>query len=140
MRYLLICCLVAFCSNAFASDTIIVRQDPRMQSLVERQAIINKRSALLTSSGSVKGFRVQVVNTNKRDDATRVKSELLSRFPEHKSYIMFQAPYFKVRIGNFLKREDAEKLRKQLMRFYPQGVYVVDDGIEYTFTDEQELP
>jgi hypothetical protein len=82
---------------------------------------------------------VQVVNTNKRDDATRVKSELLSRFPEHKSYIMFQAPYFKVRIGNFLKREDAEKLRKQLMRFYPQGVYVVDDGIEYTFTDEQEL-
>ncbi|MCU0337162.1 MAG: SPOR domain-containing protein [Sediminibacterium sp.] len=115
MRYLLICCLVFLLSDLYASDTIVVRQDPRMQSLTERQAIINKRSALLTSSGSVKGFRVQVINTNKRDDATRVKSELLSRFPEHKSYIMFQAPYFKVRIGNFLKREEAEKLRKQLL-------------------------
>ncbi|MFY8004165.1 MAG: SPOR domain-containing protein [Chitinophagaceae bacterium] len=120
------------------ADTVIVLQDPRIEILAQKQAQINKRSAMLTSSGMYKGFRLQVASTQNREEAFKLKTLLISRFPNHKSYILFQSPYFKVRIGNFLKREDAEKLRQQMQKQFPSGVYLVDDAIEYTPTEEEE--
>ncbi len=120
------------------TDTIIVQQDPRIDLLVQKQAQINKRSAMLTSSGMYKGFRLQVASTQNREEAFKLKTLLMSRFSTHKAYILFQSPYFKVRIGNFLKREDAEKLRQQMQKQFPSGVYLVDDAIEYTPTEEEE--
>lgn len=138
-RILIIFCLLFNYTNSYANDTIIVQKDTRLDILSTKQAQINKRSSLLTSTGLVKGFRLQIISTNSRDAANKVKSDLLIQFPEHKSYLSFQSPYYKVRVGNFLKREDAEKLRKQLSKFYPQGVFVVQDAIEYTLKEDEEL-
>jgi bisphosphoglycerate-independent phosphoglycerate mutase (AlkP superfamily) len=80
-----------------------------------------------------------VISTSKRDDAFKVRADLMSQFPDQKTYVVFQSPSFKVRIGNFLKKEDAEKLKVQLNKFYPNGVYIVDDGIEYTPKEEEEI-
>ena len=124
---------------ADAQDSITVSKDPRLDILTVKQAQINKRTAMMTSSGLYKGFRIQVISTSNRDQAFRIKSELLSRFPDQKSYTMYQSPYFKVRVGNFIKREDAEKFRKLLNKYYPQGVYVVEDAIEYTFSEEEDI-
>ncbi len=124
---------------ATGSDSIIIVKDHRLDVLTAKQVQINKRTAMMTSSGMYKGYRIQVISTNKRDLAFKTKSELLARFPDQKSYTMYQSPYFKVRIGNFIKKEDAEKFRKQLMKYYPQGVYVVEDAIEYAPRDEEEL-
>lgn len=135
--------LVACCEQVFAgdlpADSVILSKDHRLDILTARQVQINKRTAMMTSSGLYRGYRIQVISTNKRDQAFKIKAELLSRFPDQKSYTMYQSPYFKVRIGNFIKKEDAERLRKQLMKFYPQGVYVVEDAIEYTPRDEEEI-
>ncbi|MCZ0211720.1 SPOR domain-containing protein, partial [Streptomyces sp. UMAF16] len=92
-------------------DTIIVHKDVRIDTLVTKQAAMNKRMLLKSSGGLVKGYRIQVITTSSRDEAFKIKSELLAKFPDQKSYILFQSPYFKVKIGNFLKREDAELLR-----------------------------
>lgn len=92
---------------------------------------------MLTSNGQYKGYRVQVISTNSRDKALRIKTELLSRFPDQKTYTSYQSPLFKVRIGNFVRREDAEQFRKTLNRFYPQGVYVVEDVIEYNLAEDE---
>jgi hypothetical protein len=120
-----------------ASDTILVKKDARLDLLTAKQAQINKRTAMLTSSGQYKGYRVQVISTNSRDQAFRIKTELLSRFPDQKTYTSYQSPLFKVRIGNFVKKEDAEQFRKMLNRFYPQGVYVVEDVIEYNLAEDE---
>jgi cell division septation protein DedD len=120
-----------------ASDSVIVRKDPRLDLLTAKQAQINKRSAMMTSSGQYKGYRIQVISTNSRDRALSIKTELLSRFPDHKTYTSYQSPLFKVRIGNFIRKEDAEQFRKTLSRFYPQGVYVVEDVIEYNAIEEE---
>jgi hypothetical protein len=125
--------------SAMAGDTIIVVKDARLDVLTAKQATINKRTAMMTSSGQYKGYRIQVISTSRRDQAFKVKAELLSRFPDQKSYTMYQSPYFKVRIGNFIKKADAEKLRKQLNQMYPQGVYVVEDAIDYTPKDDEEI-
>lgn len=127
-------------ANVWAGDSVIVRKDPRLNTLTAKQITINKRSAMLTSSGLYKGYRIQVVSTTSRDQAFKIKTDLLMKFPEEKTYVMFQSPYFKVRIGNFLNRSDAEKFRKDLNKMFPQGVFIVEDGIEYTPPPDDELP
>ena len=132
-----------FLSFAFqlrANDTIIVRKDERIDVLTSKQILVNKRSSMLTSSGQYKGFRLQVISTNDREKAFGIKSDLMNRYPEEKAYVMFQSPYFKVRIGNFIKIEDANKFRKNLNKLFPQGVFVVEDAIEYTPPPDEELP
>ena len=128
-----------FVATVFGQDSIVLKKDSRLDVLSAKQAQINKRTSLVTSSGMIKGFRLQVVSTTNRDVALRTKADLLSRYPEHKAYLLFQSPYFKVRFGNFLKREDAEKMRKLLNKQYLQGVFVVEDGIDYILKDDEEL-
>ena len=118
-------------------DTVIFKKDPRLDVLVQKQAQANKRSAMMTSTGLYKGFRLQMISTPRRDDATQMKSELLNRFPDQKTYTLFQSPNFKVRLGNFLKREDAERFRSQISKFFPKGIYIVEDTIEYVPVEEE---
>lgn len=127
-------------AGCFANDTIIVRKDGRLDILTAKQILVNKRSSMLTSTGQYKGFRIQVISTNDREKAFGIKADLLNKFPEEKVYVMFQSPYFKVRLGNFLKREDAEKMRKPLNKLFSQGVFIVEDAIEYTPPPDDELP
>lgn len=137
MQQVLIAILFFFAPRLFANDSIIVKKDPRLDILTAKQAQINKRTAMMTSGGQYKGFRIQVVSTTSRDNANAIKADLLNRFPDQKSYLLFQAPNFKVRIGNFLKKEEAEAYRKKLNRYFPQGLYIVEDAIEYTMKQEE---
>jgi SPOR domain len=121
------------------ADTIIVQKDSRIDILQQKQLQINKRTAMLTSTGMFKGYRIQLISTVSRDDANNRKAEFLNFFPDQKAYLLYSPPTFKVRVGNFIKREEAEKFRKQLLRLYPQGVYVVQDAVEYRMKDEDEL-
>lgn len=118
-------------------DTVIIQQDPRMEVLTQKQRIVNRKQSMMAGNGLYKGFRIQVISTNKRDDAFRLKAELLSNFPEHKSYIIYQSPNFKVRLGNFIKKEDAELLKAQLNKFYTRGVYIVEDAVEYNPREDE---
>jgi len=131
-RFLLLLPIILISVHLKANDTIIVRKDPRFDLLSDKQAEINKRTSMMTSSGLYKGFRIQVLSTTSRDQANQIKSDLLNRFLEEKTYLQYHSPYFKVRIGNFINKEDAEKFRLKLNKSYPQGVYVVEDVIEYT--------
>ena len=119
-------------SYLLANDTIIVSKDPRLDVLTQKQAEINKRTGMMTSSGLYKRYRIQLISTTNRDDANKIKGDVLAKFTDQKAYLTYHSPYFKVRVGNFLKKEDAEKFRQQLNKYYPQGVYVVEDAIEYT--------
>ena len=123
---------VVFANIVKAKDTTIVLKDPRLDVLTTKQAQINKRSSMMTSSGLYKGYRIQVLSTQSRGEAFKMKTDLLTRFPEEKTYLMFQSPNFKVRLGNYLKRSDAEKVRQQLNTLLGRNAYVVEDAIEYT--------
>jgi hypothetical protein len=133
---LLVLCFTVI--GASASDTIVVKRDPRLEVLTAKQAAINKRTALMTSNGQYKGFRVQVISTRDRAKAFEIKGDLLSRYPDQKTYTLFQSPFFKVRIGNFLKKEEADAFRRSLLNVYPEGVFVVADIIDYTPPEEGE--
>jgi hypothetical protein len=130
-------CLLAL--TVQAADTTIVLKDPRLDVLTQKQRVINQKLSMMAGNGLYKGFRIQVISTNKREAAMRIKAELLTNFPDHKSYTVYQSPNFKVRIGNFINRDEAAKLKVLLNKYYPQGVYIVEDAVEYN-PREDELP
>ena len=135
-KIILLIIISVFTLQAMASkDTTIIRKDPRLDILTAKQAFINKRSSMMTSNGLYRGYRVQVLSTQSRGEAFKMKTDLLTRFPDLKSYLLFQSPNFRVRIGNFIKRDEAEKLRKDLLKLIPNNVYVVEDAVEYALKD-----
>ena len=138
--FILISCFsTVFACQAEAGDSIIVHKDARLDILSFKQMQINKRTSMMTPTGLYKGFRIQVLSTNKREDAFNANGILLASFPEQKSYVLYQSPNFKVRVGNFLKSEDAESFKKQVSLLFKQGVYVVADAIEYSPPDDEQF-
>jgi len=127
------CSTIVSWANA---DTIIVKKDARIDVLVSKQIAVNRLSAKMSSGGQFIGYRIQLLNTKSRDEAFKLKGEMLQKFADQKTYLSFQSPYFKVRFGNFINKEEAEEYRKILSQRFPQGVYVVSDLIEYTPKEE----
>lgn len=122
----------------FAADTIIVHKDPRLDIFTEKQSEVNKRTSRMTSSGLYRGYRLQVLSTRSREDAFKLKTQLLKMFPSQETYIVFQSPYFKVRIGNFLRKSQAEDFKNKLSRSYTQNAYIVEDAIEYAPKEDED--
>ena len=133
-----IICLL-FAATSFAADSVVVKKDPRLDVLTQKQAMINKITTNMLSNGQYKGFRLQVITTRKRDEAFQLKADLLQRFPEQKVYAIYQSPYFKIRFGNFISRAEAESYKRQLSQIYSQGIYVIQDAIEYSPSEIEEM-
>ncbi len=136
---LFIICPVIAHTQGYSKDslsTVIVHKDPRFDELAAMQTEINKK-AYLSTSRFIRGFRIQAANTQNRDEANAIKAELLRRFPDQKSYLLYQSPNFRVRIGNFLTQKDAFQLRKMISALYPgKGIYIVPDIIEHTPSED----
>src|SRR5215216_5011003 len=123
--------LLAIWSSA-QTDTVssvVVHKDPRVDLLVKKQAsinIISKKSVGHTT----RGYRLLVLNTNKREDAINAKTKIYTYFPELKAYLVYQAPFFRLKAGNFKTKDEAEQYRKQMTPLFPKGVFIVNDTIE----------
>lgn len=114
-------------AGATATATGSVVQDPRIQLLIQKQVYVN-----MLALRNMPGYRVQVISTIDRAKANAARAKLMELFPQYKSYLSYQSPYFRVRIGNFLNRQDAEQLQQQLNDYFPNGVFAVRDLIHIT--------
>lgn len=146
MRYLVffisVFCLQAATAQtpapaALQTSSVVVHKDPRIDLLIRKKAAINKASKNVARTG--RGFRLLVINTNSRDEAIAAKTKLYTYFPELKSYLQYQSPYFKLRAGNFKTRDEAERYRKQMTSMFPKGVFVVNDVIEIKPEKEEQV-
>ena len=111
------------------SSSVVVHKDPRIDLLIKKQAEINEITTR-DSRKIARGFRLLVINTSKREEAITAKTRLYQYFPELKSYLLYQSPYYKLKAGNFKERKDAEAYQKKLTAFFPKGVFVMNDLIE----------
>jgi SPOR domain len=142
-KIILFCFIISVVSTSKAQtvvDTVgsnvFVVKDSRLDLLVKKKAEINKKAA--DAKKPNKGYRIQVLNTTDRSQALATKSKLLTLYPEQKTYLMYQAPYFKIRIGNFVEKSEADELKKELARMFPTGVFVIPSDIEYKAPPEKE--
>ena len=125
--------LILATSMVFAQDTtsVVVHKDPRLDVLLKKQAEANAAYKRATTR-TARGFRLLVINTNKRDEAIAAKTKIYTNFPELKAYLIYQSPYFKLKAGNFRTREEAAQYQKYLSAYFPRGIFIVNDIIEIT--------
>lgn len=116
---------------------VIVIKDKRYQLLSDKKAEINNKA--LIARTPVKGFRLQIMNTTSRSEVLEAKSRMLSLFPEHKLYLIYQAPYFKLRMGNFKERNEAVELKDQINDLFPKGIYIIPSNIEAKPEKEESM-
>ena len=119
------------------TSSVVIHKDARIDLLVKKQAEINDETTRNARKVG-RGFRLLVINTNKRDEAINAKTKLYQFFPELKSYLLYQSPYYKLKAGNFKERKDAESYQKKLNAFFPRGVFVMNDLIEVKPDKEAE--
>jgi len=134
---LILICLLPVLAKAQTTGTEIVK-DPRIDLLIKKQSELNKK-VYLDNNRTTQGFRILVVNTSDRKVAMDTKTSLMRDFPAHKTYLIYQSPYFKIQIGNFLTREDAESLRKKITKKYTSGVIVIPSMVEVKPEEDIQL-
>ena len=129
---------ILFASPLLAQDSssVVIHKDPRIDLLIKKQVEINEETTREARKVG-RGFRLLVINTNKREEAISAKTKLYQYFPELKSYLLYQSPYYKLKAGNFKERKDAETYQKKLTPFFPKGVFVMNDLIEVKPEGEQ---
>ena len=125
---------LSFAQNAGTSapvqtSTVVVHKDPRLDALVKKKAAINK-STKKGMDRTMRGYRLLIINTNRREDAISAKTKIYTYYPELKSYLQYQTPYFKLKAGNFQTRAEAERYQKDMSKLFPKGVFIVNDIIE----------
>ena len=122
--------------NSFAQDqatpdtmALVVHKDARMEALSRKQAAVNA-AARRAAARTMKGYRLLVINTSKRNEAIDAKTKVYTYFPDLKAYLVYQTPYFKLKAGNFKTREEAESYKNSMSAIFPKGVFIVHDTIE----------
>lgn len=135
MKSILVCFFCVFGFSTFAqqpvtdTSSVIVHKDPRLDLLIKKQAEINEETTR-NARKVARGFRLLVINTNNREEAINAKTKLYQYFPELRSYLIYQSPYFKLKAGNFREKKDAENYQQRLNKVFPKGVFIMSDLIE----------
>ena len=69
------------------------------------------------------GYRIQVFDDNNpgtaRQGAESRKRQMESRFPEWRSYVEFNSPYWRVKVGDFRSRSEVEAAIEEMRHAFP---------------------
>ncbi len=134
--------LTAFNLDVVAQDTLprnpadsgLVRvfKDPRIDLLVAKQIEVNE---FTTRAGRrvTMGYRLLITNTKDRQEAINAKALIYEKFPELKSYLWHQAPYYKLKAGNFKTKEEAEFYMKKVKPLFAKGIFIMNDEVDTYF-------
>lgn len=78
------------------------------------------------------GYKIQVFMGNNQQQSKREaeskQAQIKAAFPELKTEVKFQSPFWRLRVINFLAREDAEEVLKEMQKEFPafaREMYVV---------------
>jgi hypothetical protein len=145
MKYFLWLVLVLAGSTGFAQNdtayrtasSVVVHKDSRIDLLVKKQSSINTASKKIYGR-TMRGYRLLVLNTSKRDEAIAAKTKVYTYFPELKAYLAYQSPFFRLKAGNFKTREEAVRYQQQMKSMFPKGVFIVNDIIEVKPVKDEE--
>ena len=109
---------------------VIVHKDFRLDILARKEAELNA-AATKASARTGMGYRLQVLSTNDRELAMKVRTQLLQKYPDQKVYMFYQAPYVKLTFGNFITKQEADQYKKQISQMLGgASVYTLSQRIE----------
>ena len=94
------------------------------------------RNAMADQRG-IPGYRVHLYmdsGNRARLNTQHEQAAFEELYPEQRSYIVYEEPYFKLRAGDFRTRLDARRFLEKIRRNYP-AAYIVVDRINYPEMD-----
>lgn len=82
------------------------------------------------------GYRIQVFSDNnarsaKTEARTRARN-IAARFPQHRTYVVYNAPFWRLKVGDFRNQQDAQQAADEIKRAFPsysREVRVVRDRV-----------
>ncbi len=105
---------------------IVIRQSPDVGQMMENYISSNK------SLPGIEGYRIHLysgTDVNARQEAYEIRTALLSKFPDERVIVEFNAPFWRVRIGSFRHKHEALPLLRRIRNSMPNiGGYVVRDS------------
>ena len=120
-----------------ASSSIVERINKSGHMKVEHPAALDARLQKVQSSDNVDstdeyerkdtqgrvGYRIQAFDDNNpgtaRQGAESRKRQMESRFPEWRSYVEFNSPYWRVKVGDFRSRSEVEAAIEEMRHAFP---------------------
>lgn len=82
------------------------------------------------------GYRIQVFDDNNvrtaKQEARNRQHQIEMRFPEFKTYVSFNSPYWRVKVGDFRSRGEAESAMAEIKYAFPalaRQIRIVRDRI-----------
>jgi hypothetical protein len=117
-------------TDSLPTTAVVIHKDFRLDILARKEAELNTATAKLAARTAM-GYRLQVLSTNDRDQAMKIRTQLLQRYPDQKVYMLYQMPYVKLRFGNFTTKQEAEMYKKQISQMLGgASVYTISERIE----------
>jgi hypothetical protein len=120
------------------STSVKVYRDSRIDMLVKKQIELNEFNTR-EARRYVQGYRILIINSNNRNLANEAKASLYLKFPELKSYLVYQSPNYKLKAGNFRDSKDAEAFMKKIKPLFTGNIFVIRDMIEVNPDKSAEL-
>lgn len=102
---------------------INIFQDKVLDDMIKHHIILNEES------GTIAGYRIQIISSAVRNRVLEVKGEFLQHFITIKTHMIYQQPYFKLRIGDFKTRLEAYKLLIKVREHF-HDAFIIRDGID----------
>lgn len=104
----------------------VSQPDEMLQRLVPPQQTVKAGDDdLIVPSSNVHtgGYRIQIFSDSNprtaRNEANAKAGNIASKFPEYKSYVTYDAPYWRLRIGDFRNYEDAIDALETIKEAFP---------------------
>jgi hypothetical protein len=128
--------------TAIEKGKITVYKDARLNILAGKQGSGGGTGSSGNHLGTraAKGYRLMIINTNDRDLAMKIRSQLLQRFPEQKIYMSFKPPYIQLKFGNFVEKGEADRYKNNIKRsgIVSTNIYAVPEIVEVKPSKEGE--
>lgn len=117
MRILLLCIVsLGFILKTAAQEgTVTIKQDPKIEQLVEVYKEVNNSSGY---------YQIQVGFTSTDGAAQRLLDQVEIDFPRWYSTVKFEQPTFRVRLGKFKTKIEAQKRLIEVRKKYPDAFLI----------------
>lgn len=116
--------LVSLCGTAQSKGSLNVRQDSRVDNLLDKQR------KLYAIDSTLNGFRVQIfmeVGNDAIDHAKTTKQEFERAFRGIPVYLSYGQPYYRLRVGDFRNRVEAEKCLREIRGRFSNAFVTADN-------------
>ena len=100
---------------------------------------IETENELVFGTEKLAGYRIQVFSDNNsrtaKGEARARARNINAKFPEHKTYVIYNSPFWRLRVGNFRTHEEANAVAEKIKEAFPsysKEIRIVKDRVVIT--------